>query len=92
MKHLLVTTDFSDAAVSAFAHVKEQARLLGSDQCTITLLTIVDDVAPTNINFEFGLAIGNTQGILDALYQQAQKNLDAVVQEHFAGFSVTQKQ
>ena len=89
MKHLLVTTDFSAAAEPAFAQAKEQARLIGTDQCTITLLTVVDDVAPTNINFEFGLAIGNTHGILDTLYKQAQNNLDAIVQEHFADFSAT---
>jgi nucleotide-binding universal stress UspA family protein len=69
--------------------VKEQAKLIGRDQCTITLLTVVDDVAPTNINFEFGLAIGSTHGILDSLYQQAQQNIETLVREHFDGFSVT---
>ena len=57
MKHILVTTDFSEASESAFGYAKEQFKLAGKENNKITLLKVIDVVPPASINFEYGLAL-----------------------------------
>ncbi len=44
MKHILVTTDFSEEAEAAFDYAKEQAQLIGKEKSKITLLKVIDIV------------------------------------------------
>ena len=62
MKHILVTTDFSEAAKSAFECAKEQLKLTGKEKNKITLLKVIDVVPPASIKFEYGLAIADKKG------------------------------
>ena len=57
MKHILVTTDLSEASESAFEYAKEQLELTGKEKSKITLLKVIDVVPPAGINFEYGLAL-----------------------------------
>ncbi|MDR4509857.1 MAG: universal stress protein [Candidatus Brocadiaceae bacterium] len=88
MKHIVVTTDFSPAAEPAFDYAKKQARLIGKEQCKITLLTVIDDVAPANITFEYGLAIANKRGIVEKLEKQATEKMKELLRTHFSDYFV----
>jgi nucleotide-binding universal stress UspA family protein len=88
MKHILVTTDFSEAAESAFDYAKEQVQLIGKEKCRITLLKAIDVAASANINFEYGLAIADKKSMLNKSHKQASEIIKGIAQEHFAGFSV----
>lgn len=55
MKHIVVTTDFSKDAESAFDYTKELVQLIGKENCKITLLKVIDEVTPANnITHMFG--------------------------------------
>jgi len=88
MKHILVTTDFSSDSESAFQYATEQVKLIGKEHCKVTLLTVVDDAPPENINFEFGLALENKKDVVEALYNRAENNIKKTAEQHFADVSV----
>lgn len=88
MKHILVTTDFSEAAESAFDYAKEQLKLAGKEKCKITLLKIIDVVPPAGIKFEYGLAIPDKKGMLEKVYRHASEQIQEVAEQQFAGLPV----
>ena len=87
MKHIVVTTDFSADAESAFGYAKELVQLMGKDTCNITLLKVVDEVIPSNITFEFGLAITDRKSMVEKLHKHAEEKIKEIAEKHFAGFS-----
>ncbi len=88
MKHILVTTDFSEAADSAFEYAKEQLKLEGKEKNKITLLKVIDAVPPASIKFEYGLAIADKKGMLGKVYKHASEQMREISKKHFAGLPV----
>ena len=88
MKHILVTTDFSEEAETAFDYAKEQVQLIGKEKSKITLLKVIDIVIPTNDEFGYGVNIHDIKGIIDRLQQQATEKIKEIAQKHFAGFPI----
>ena len=88
MKHILVTTDFSEAADSAFEYAKEQLNLAGKEKNKITLLKVIDVVPPASIKFEYGLAIADKKGMLEKVYKHASEQMREIAKKHFAGLPV----
>lgn len=87
MKHLLVTTDFSLESSKAFPIALDHARLSGD--CRITLLAVLEDVAPTSVQFEFGLSLIDTQGALEEAHAQAVRKIDDLSKTHFGEILTT---
>jgi len=88
MKHILVTTDFSEASESAFDYAKEQLKLAGKDKSKITLLKVIDVVPPAGIKFEYGLALPDKKGMMEKVYKHASAQIQEIAKKQFAGFSV----
>ena len=88
MKHILVTTDFSEAAESAYDYAKEQLKLTGEDKSKITVLKIIDVVPPAGIKFEYGLAIPDKKGMLEKVYKHALEQIQEIAEKQFAGLPV----
>jgi nucleotide-binding universal stress UspA family protein len=88
MKHILVTTDFSEAADSAFEYAKEQLKLTGKEKSKITLLKVIDVVPPASIKFEYGLAIADKKGMLQKVYKHASEQMREIAKKQFAGLPV----
>lgn len=88
MTHILVTTDFSPASKSAFELARKQAELHGKESTKITLLSVLEDLAPSSIQFEFGLAVLDTQAILEEAHEQATKSIKELGQREFPGFQI----
>ncbi|MHC4322509.1 MAG: universal stress protein, partial [Planctomycetota bacterium] len=88
MKHILVTTDFSEAAESAFDYAKEQLKLEGKEKSKITLLKIIDVVPPAGIKFEYGLAIPDKKGMLEKVHKQASEKIREIAEQQFSGLPV----
>lgn len=88
MKHILVTTDFSEEAESAFAYAKELVQLIGKEKSKIILLKVIDVVIPTNVEFGYGVANAEKKGILDRLHKQASEKIKEIAQKNFAGLTI----
>ncbi len=88
MQHILVTTDFSEEAERAFDFAKKQLKLAGKEKCKITLLKVIDDVPPSSIKFEYGLAIADKKGVLEKLYKQALERMREIAKKRFAGLPI----
>ncbi len=88
MKHILVTTDFSKAAESAFKYAKDQLKIVEKEKSRITLLKVIDVVPPANIKFEYGLAIADKKGMLEKLHKQASEIIRKIAKKHFPGMPV----
>jgi nucleotide-binding universal stress UspA family protein len=88
MKHILVTTDFSEEAEAAFDYAKEQAQLMGKEKSKITLLKVIDVVIPTDEDAEYGVADADKRGIIERIHKQASEKIKEIAQKHFAGFPV----
>lgn len=88
MKHILVTTDLSEASEYAFEYAKEQLELTGKDKSRITLLKVVDVVPPAGINFEYGLALPDKKGMLEKVYKHALAQIQEIAEKQFAGLPV----
>ncbi len=88
MKHILVTTDFSEAAESAYDYAKEQFKLMGRDKSKITLLKVIDVVPPAGIKFEYGLAIPDKKGMLEKVYKHASEQILEVAEQKFSSLPV----
>ena len=56
MKHIVVTTDFSEEARAAYPHAIEQLRLYGTAGAKLTLLTVVEAIAEQTVVFGYGAA------------------------------------
>jgi nucleotide-binding universal stress UspA family protein len=88
MKHILVTTDLSEASESAFDYAKEQFELAGKEKCKITILKVIASVPPASINFEYGLALPDKKGMLEKVYKHALEQIQEIAEKHFAGLPV----
>lgn len=88
MKHILVTTDLSEAAESAFDYAKEQLELAGKEKSKITLLKVIAAVPPASINFEYGLALPNKKGLLERAYKHATEQIQEIAEKQFTGLPV----
>ncbi len=88
MKHILVTTDFSEASEAAFEYAKEQLKLAREDKNKITLLKVIDVVPPAGIKFEYGLAIADKKGMLEKVYKHASEQILEIAEKQFAGLPV----
>ena len=84
MKHILVTTDLSTESTKAFGIALEQARL--HPEAKITLLAVLEDVAPTSVQFEFGLSLIDSKGVLEEAHAQATQKVEELRVEYFSGF------
>ena len=88
MRHILVTTDFSGAAESAFKYAKDQLKISEKEKSRITLLKVIDVVPPASIKFEYGLAIADKKGMLEKLYKQASEKILEIAKKRFPGIPV----
>ena len=88
MKHILVTTDLSEASESAFDYAKEQLKLMGKEESRITLLKVIDAVPPASIKFEYGLALPDKKGMLEKVYKHASDHIQEIAEKQFAGLPV----
>jgi nucleotide-binding universal stress UspA family protein len=88
MKHILVTTDLSEASKSAFDYAKEQLKLAGKEKSKITLLKVIAAVPPASINFEYGLALPDKKGMLEKVYKHATEQIQEIAEKQFAGLPV----
>ena len=88
MKHILVTTDFSEASESAFDYAKEQLKLAEKEKSRITLLKVIDVVPPASIKFEYGLALPDKKGMLEKVYKHASVQIQGIAEKQFAGLPV----
>ena len=88
MQHILVTTDLSEAAESAFNYAKDQLKIAGKEKSKITLLKVIDIVPPASIKFEYGLAIADKKGMLEKIYKQASEKILEIAKKHFPGLPV----
>ncbi len=88
MKHILVTTDLSEASELAFDYAKEQFKLAGEENSKITLLKVIASVPPSSINFEYGLALPDKTGMLERAYRHATEQIQEIAEKQFAGLSV----
>lgn len=88
MKHILVTTDLSEAAESAFDYAKEQLELAGKEKSKITLLKVIAAVPPASINFEYGLALPDKKGMLEKAYKHATEQIQEIAEKQFTGLPV----
>ncbi len=88
MKHILVTTDFSEASESAFDYAKEQLKLVGKDKSKITILKVIDVVPPAGIKFEYGLALPDKKGMMEKVYKHASEQILEIAEKQFDGLPV----
>jgi len=88
MKHILVTTDLSEASELAFDYAKEQLKLVGIENGKITLLKVIAAVPPASINFEYGLALPDKKGMLEKVYNHATDQIQKIAEKQFAGLPI----
>lgn len=88
MKHILVPTDFSQEASQAFKIAKRQAELIGKEDAVVTILSVIEDLAPISVQFEFGLSYIDTKGLHEEAVGQAKKSIKDIAKEYFEGFKV----
>ncbi len=88
MKHILVTTDLSEASEVAFDYAKEQLKLVGKENGKITLLKVIAAVPPAGIKFEYGLALPDKKGMLEKVYKHATEQIQEIAEKQFAGLPV----
>jgi nucleotide-binding universal stress UspA family protein len=89
MKHILVTTDFSKEAESAFDYVRQFLQLFKADGVRCTLLTVLEDLAQKNVHYQFALKMLEKHGIREDLYQEATRRLEEVLHASFPDLPVT---
>ncbi len=88
MKHILVTTDLSEASEAAFGYAKEQFKQAGGKKSKITLLKVIASVPPASIKFEYGLALPDKKGMLEKVYKHASEQIQEIAEKQFAGLPV----
>ena len=91
MKNILVLTDFSNASKQAFQHALDYAKPLGAANVQLTVLTVLEDLLPASVQFEFGLTFIDAKGLLDQAEKEAVKALAKIQAEIFQGFTVSTK-
>ena len=86
--HILVTTDLSEESTKAFSFAKEQALRFGGENAKITLLCALEDAIATNVQFAFGFAVVDHQGVYERAFKEATKRVEELSSEHFDGCKV----
>ncbi|MCB0344837.1 MAG: universal stress protein [Bdellovibrionales bacterium] len=86
--HILVPTDFSKEAESAFPTVLKHVGLVGKDSAKISIVTVIEDLVPISVQFEFGLSYVDTKGLQEEATTQAKKSIEKIALEKFAGYNV----
>lgn len=89
MEHIVVTTDFSSCAERAFATAREWYERLPGPR-SLTLLSVIEDVVPVGIQFEFAITTFDHSGVMQEAEKQAKKKLAEIAAVHFAGLNVEQ--
>lgn len=84
--HIVVTTDFSEEAASAYTLAKEQARYF--PDARISLITILEDAFQANLQFEFGVSLVDAEAVMFQAHKRAQDLLDAIIDKEFSGLTV----
>ena len=88
MKHLLVPTDFSAESVKAFAHVRNYAELIGKGQVKISLVSVLEDLLPASVTFEFGMTFIDSRGLLDEAEKNAKSKIAELAKSEFSDLAV----
>ena len=88
MKHILVPTDFSSASRVAFQHAREQAQVFGPENTRITLLSVLEDLIPASVQFEFGLTFIDSKGLLEEAEKRARLKAAEYEKEFFSGLRI----
>ncbi len=88
MKHILVTTDLSEASEVAFDYAKEQLKQAGEKKSKITILKVIASVPPASIKFEYGLALPDKKGMLEKVYKHASEQIQKIAEKQFTGLPV----
>lgn len=87
MEHIVVTTDFSECASRAFAAARQQyQRLPGAKK--LTLLSIIEDVVPVGVQFEFAVTLFDPAGVMEEAEKQGRVKLQAIADSQFTGIPV----
>ena len=79
--HILLTTDLSDAAATAYPVAHEQVRHRGKNKAQLTILHVAEDMAAAT--FDFGLGESITE-IHEDIERQALQALEEVRDTHFS--------
>ena len=83
MANILVTTDFSDESKVAFEFASKLANFNSEKSNKLTLLNVLDQHVQLNINFGFGFALPDTEGVLEKLKVHAENQLEKFAKECF---------
>lgn len=86
MKHIVVTTDFSKESEKAFPLAVELYRAFPGSR--LTLLTILEDLIPVSVQFEFGLTFIDYKGLQSEISKQAEEKCQSFKKQYFAGLPV----
>lgn len=76
MKHILVTTDFSEEAARAFSAARLQAQQIGSDNVRLTLLTVIEPPA-----WPFSEGVSFTPQQYETLVEETESEANRVLEE-----------
>ncbi len=88
MKHILIPTDFSAASRQAFEKTLPYVHLLGPSGAQVTLLSVLEDIVPASVQFEFGLTFIDSQGVLDEAEQRAKSKLEEYRKQYFSDSNI----
>jgi nucleotide-binding universal stress UspA family protein len=84
--HILVATDFSKASEASYPFAKQYCDLLrrAGEDFRVTVLSVIDDIAPATVSFEFGLATLDIAAMMNELEQRTQKSMLKTCEQHFS--------
>jgi nucleotide-binding universal stress UspA family protein len=90
MKSIVVTTDLSEQSTAAFDSAKEQADIIGRDNCVITILTALEEISASTTYVEFGLAPIVDEPFRKEWIRNAKIAIRKIIDEHFQGYQVNE--
>ena len=82
MKHILVPTDFSAPSKAALRYAVEYAELNKGSAPQLTILSVLEEVIPAGVQFEFGSSYIDTKSVIDEAERQATKKIDELREEY----------
>lgn len=86
MDKILVTTDFSDISIDAFAAARTVAEK-DRDATKIVVLCVLEDLAKTSVQFAAGFTLFNLESAYERVFKDATKRVESIVSEHFVGLN-----
>jgi len=87
-EHILVTTDFSAESFMAFPEARKLISLLGERNTRVSLVTVLEDLVVTSVEFEFGLSLVDPVGMMDLAVKEANDRISKLAVEHFRDIPV----